>query len=88
MSKSATFKALRDHVRGRAMMSDVLDEHIKELMGASDRATAVDAGELERDMRAFIARQYEGCHLEIEVARLGLGSAVHQLTVAHPRSVA
>jgi hypothetical protein len=37
---------------------------------------------------AFIAQRYEGCHLSIEVAQLGLSNVAHRLIVAHLRAVA
>jgi hypothetical protein len=48
---------------------------------------AVTAGELERDVLAFIARQYDGRHLDIEVAQLGLSNPAHQFVVLRIRSV-
>ena len=49
---------------------------------------AVTAGELQQDVLTFIATQYAGRHLDIEVAQLGLSNAAHQLIVAHLRAVA
>lgn len=48
----------------------------------------VTAGELERDVLQFIARQYAGRHLDIDTARLGLSNAAQSLIVAHLRAVA
>ncbi len=40
-NSNATLKALRSQVRVRSLMADAMDQHIKELMGASDRATTI-----------------------------------------------
>lgn len=49
---------------------------------------AVTPGELEEDVLAFIAKRYDGRHLDIEVAQLGLSSVAHKLMMAHLRAVA
>lgn len=48
----------------------------------------VTAAEIERDVLAFIARQYDGRHLAIEVAQLGLSLVANKLITAHLRAVA
>lgn len=54
----------------------------------SAKKEPVAAGELERDVLAFIARKYSGRHLGIDEARLGLSLAAYALNVAHLRAVA
>jgi len=48
---------------------------------------AVSASELESDVLAFLAERYDGRHLDIEVAQLGLSNVAHKLILAYLRSV-
>ena len=51
-------------------------------------AGAVTPSEMRRDLLRFIADQYDGRHLDIEVAQLALSNTAHELIMHHLRSVA
>ena len=40
------------------------------------------------DLLAFIAKRYDGRHLDIEVAQLALSNVAHQMIITHLRAVA
>lgn len=49
---------------------------------------AVTAGEVERDVLAFIAERYADRHLDIETVLLGLSNTAQRLTFLSLKSVA
>lgn len=51
-------------------------------------AGAVTSGEMVEDLLAFIAKRYDGRHLDIEVAQLALSNVAHQMIMMHLRAVA
>jgi len=66
------------------LSQDLLMHRIKQLQPAG----AVTPRELEIDVLAFLVQRYDGRHLGIEVAQLGLSNVAQRLIMMHLRSIA